>query len=54
MYEYNEDELWNFVYRANTPEKIEVAERWLMKHVDDERLLQNLLQQLAWQFNDLA
>ncbi len=30
---YTEKQLWQFVWRANTAEKIRIAEKWLDEHV---------------------
>lgn len=33
MKKYTEDQLWRFVWRADTDEKIKIAEQWLDEHV---------------------
>ena len=45
--QYSRDELWAFVYRANTPERIRIAEKWLKENVDDIDLWDDLMMALA-------
>ena len=46
---YTENDLWNFVYRADTHEKIYIAERWLRDHFKkiQHELWENLMSYLA-------
>ena len=43
------EDLWDFVYRADTPQKIRIAEEWLERHVKDFELLDNLMHALSIQ-----
>lgn len=44
-----EKELWAFVHRANTKEKILAAEHWMRKHFDgDNDLFDDLMMYLAF------
>lgn len=45
---YTGNELWAFVWRADTPEKIRAAEAWLTKHVEDNELWDDLMSALAF------
>lgn len=45
--EQNRDDLWAFVWRADTPEKIAIAEKWLTEHVKDNNLWENLMSALS-------
>lgn len=44
---YTGRELWAFVNRADTPEKIAIAEKWITKHVDDVDLWDDLMTALS-------
>ena len=47
---YTENDLWSFVYRAETHEKITIAERWLRDHfkqINNLELWENLMTYLA-------
>lgn len=46
---YTESELYAFVSRADTNEKIAIAEDWLTKHVDDNDLWNDLMMALSQQ-----
>lgn len=46
---YTRDELYAFVWRADTPEKISMAEKWLTKNVEDTDLWEDLMLQLSVQ-----
>ena len=43
------DDLYKFVWRANTPSKIKIAEEWITKHVDDNELWEDLMLTLSQQ-----
>lgn len=43
------DQIWAFVWRADTPEKITKAEAWITKHVDDIDLFDDLMVALSIQ-----
>ena len=50
---YTATELFAFVNRANTPERIAQAWHWCEKHINDEELRENLLEILAIRYNAL-
>lgn len=45
--EYTRNELLAFVWRANTPEKIRIAEKWLTANVEDNALWEDLMLALS-------
>lgn len=49
-----EQDLWNFVWRANTREKIVIAEKWLIEHVTDNDLFDDLMVQLSIQNRNIG
>ena len=49
MKQYSRNELYAFVWRADTPEKISIAEKWLTKHVEDNDLWDDLMVALSIQ-----
>lgn len=49
MKKYSRSELWAFVWRANTPERISVAEKWITEHVEDNDLWDDLMSALSVQ-----
>lgn len=54
---YTRDEMYAFVWRADTFKKIHIAEEWLKAHfedIGDVDLWDDLMVQLAWQANDLG
>lgn len=46
---YSRNDLWAFVWRADTPQKIRAAEEWLTKHVKDNDLWEDLMRALSVQ-----
>lgn len=46
---YTEKELYAFVWRADTPEKIEIAKKWLIKNVEDNDIWNDLMVALSIQ-----
>jgi len=48
MRTYTERELYDFVGRADTREKIAIAEKWLYDHVEDVELWDNLMRALSY------
>ena len=50
---YTEKELYDFVYRADTFEKIAQAEEWLRKSDIDSDLFDDLMMALVWQEREL-
>lgn len=53
MKKYTRDDLFNFIWRANTHEKIEVARIWITEHVEDNNLWNDLMMGLADQSREL-
>ncbi len=53
---YTENDLWSFVYRADTHEKITIAERWLRDHfsIINLELWENLMTYLAMSSQELC
>ena len=54
---YTENDLWSFVYRADTHEKITIAERWLRDHfkqINNIELWDNLMVYLAMSYQELC
>lgn len=49
MKKYTRDELYKFVWRADSPAKIAVAEKWLTAHVEDNDLWEDLMLALSIQ-----
>lgn len=49
MKQYTRDELYKFVWRADTPQKIKIAEDWITKHVEDNDLWNDLMLTLSIQ-----
>lgn len=49
MKSYTREDLWRFVWRADTPEKISTAEKWITKHVEDNDLWDDLMSALSIQ-----
>jgi hypothetical protein len=49
MKKYSRNELYAFVWRADTPEKISIAEKWLKDHVEDNELWEDLMLALSQQ-----
>ena len=47
--QYTRNELYAFVWRADTPEKIKKAEEWLNKNVEDNNLWEELMLALSVQ-----
>ena len=47
MTKYTRDELFAFIWRADTPEKIAVAEKWITAHVEDNGLWEDLMVALS-------
>lgn len=47
MKKYTRSELYAFVWRANTPQKIEVAKEWITKNVEDNELWEDLMLALS-------
>ena len=47
MKKYTRDELYKFVWRANTPQKVKIAEEWLRKNVEDNDLWEDLMLALS-------
>ena len=43
------EDLWAFVYRADTPKKIRIAEEWLKRNVKDFELFDDLMRALSLQ-----
>ena len=50
---YSRTDLYNFVWRADTHEKIEVAKKWITAHVRDDELWNDLMTQLSIQSRNL-
>lgn len=48
-----EKSLWEFVWRADTWEKISVAEKWLKKNVKNNDLFDDLMVQLSIQARNI-
>lgn len=46
---YTEQELWQFVWRADTKEKITKAAEWLKLHITDNDLFDDLMIALSQQ-----
>lgn len=53
MKKYTRNELWQFVWRADTHEKIAIAADWLKTHVEDNDLWDDLMVQLSQQSREL-
>lgn len=53
MKKYTRDELFNFIWRADTWDKIETARIWITKHVEDNDLWNDLMMGLADQSREL-
>lgn len=53
MKQYTENQLWAFVWRADTKEKIAIAEKWLKDHVKDNDLFDDLMVALSMQYREL-
>lgn len=54
---WTENDLWSFVYRADTHEKISIAERWLRDHfkrINNTQLWEDLMTYLAMSSQDLC
>ena len=53
---WTEKDLWAFVYRADTHEKITIAERWLRDHfsIINLELWENLMTYLAMSSQELC
>ena len=54
---WTENDLWSFVYRADTQEKIAIAERWLRDHfkrINNTQLWEDLMTYLAMSSQDLC
>lgn len=51
---YTEKELYEFVWRADTHEKIVIAEKWLKSHVTDNDLFDDLMITLSQQNRALS
>lgn len=49
MKTYTRDELWAFVWRAETPKQIHIAEEWIARNVKDYQLWEDLQAALVWQ-----
>ena len=47
MKKYTRDELYAFVWRANTPQKIAIAKEWITKNVEDNGLWEDLMLALS-------
>lgn len=47
MKKYTRNELFAFVWRADTPAKVRIAEEWLTKHVEDNDLWEDLMTALS-------
>ncbi len=54
MKSYTRNELWSFVWRADTHKRIAVAEKWLKSHVDDIDLFDDLMTALSQQNRELS
>ena len=54
MKQYTESELYAFVWRADTREKISIAERWLKDHVKDVDLWEDLMTALSHQSRQIS
>lgn len=56
---HTKKELWDFVNRADTKEKIDIATKWLRNHFDDFRkenevdFWDELMRSLAWKYRDI-
>lgn len=50
---YTRDQLYDFVWRADTHEKIEIAKSWITKNVDDNELWNDLMVELSTMSRDL-
>ena len=53
MKQYTRNQLYACVWRANTKEKINIAEQWLKEHVDDVELFDDLMMTLSMQYREL-
>lgn len=53
MKQYTRNQLYAFVWRANTKEKINIAEQWLKEHIDDVELFDDLMMTLSMQYREL-
>ena len=50
---YTEKELYEFVWRADTPKKVAIAEEWLKAHVNDNELFDDLMIALSTQYRQM-
>lgn len=50
---YTENQLYDFVYRADTPQKVATAERWLKENVTDNNLFDDLMIALSMQSREI-
>lgn len=46
---YSEKELYAFIYRADSPKKIRIAEEWIKKRVENNDLWEDLMVALSLQ-----
>ena len=51
---YTRNDLWAFVWRADTHAKINIAAEWLKKNVDNNELFDDLMRALADQNRELS
>ena len=51
--QYTREQLYKFVWRADTSEKIAIAEKWLKLHVTDIELFDDLMITLSMQYREL-